>query len=382
MSASECNFADKASREWRSQRVKSDPKAAGGSLQQGEGSKKANQRCRSPLQSGAVERRKRSRTHTPSPCRARGPPQDAGLRALVKSGAAKEKVSGPAKTVFQKASGNKGRSVRFWRQREGSNPERLRWQAGQVLGLRPVLRAFLRRSCDYAGFMCLSLSGESCSYGLKLQAALEHARPEAAWGGSLKLPRFRGALEGWRRLARPQTMLMEIIKSTISGESLPPKQLLRSTFQRADRLGNTEAQGGGLRQEELEGCLLPALSAAGVFDEVLISNDARAPWMDSVMNRHVQERFKEMWNFNEKQYLQVWRDAVNVLGVGDLGDLAKSPCQNRHGGGKGDKPVTPDRPGRPAGREQVQQPLAGCWREDPQILESFTEVVPANCRPV
>ena len=263
-------------------------------------SKKANQRCRSPLQSGAVERRKRSRTHTQHsiPCRARGPPQDAGLRALVKSAAAKKKVSGPAKTVFQKASGEAFASGDS--QRDGSNPERLRWQAGQVLGLRPVLRAFLRRSCDYADFMCLSLSGESCSYGLKLQAALEHARPEAAWGGSVKLPRFRGALEGWRRLAPPQTMLlMEIIKSTISGESLPPKQLLCSTFQGADRLGNTD--------------------------------DARAPWMDSVMNRHVQERFKEMWNFNEKQYLQVWRDAVNVLGVGDLGDLSKSPYRGRKG---------------------------------------------------
>ena len=57
------------------------------------------------------------------------------------------------------------------------------------------------------------------------------------------------------------------------------------------------------------------------------------------MKRHVQERFREggheasMWDFSAKQYLQVWRDAVTVLGVEDL---AKSPYQNRHGGASRD----------------------------------------------
>ena len=80
-------------------------------------------------------------------------------------------------------------------------------------------------------------------------------------------------------------------------------------------------------------------SKTGVFDEVLILDDQRVPWMESVMKKHVQERFRDqgpeasMWSFNAKQYLQVWRDAVSVLGVGNL---AKSPYQNRHGGASRD----------------------------------------------
>ena len=53
----------------------------------------------------------------------------------------------------------------------------------------------------------------------KLQAALEYERPEAAREGKLRLPRFRRALKGWRKLAPAQSRLpmLEFLKSAISG---------------------------------------------------------------------------------------------------------------------------------------------------------------------
>ena len=59
--------------------------------------------------------------------------------------------------------------------------------------------------CEYADH--LFLSGETCSYRQKLQAALEYVRPETARDGSLRLPRFKRALKGWRKLSPAQVRL-------------------------------------------------------------------------------------------------------------------------------------------------------------------------------
>ena len=203
--------------------------------------------------------------------------------------------------------------------------------------------------CEYADQQFLN--GESCSAGQRLQAALEFVRPEAAREGQL-----RKALKGWRRMAPTQTRLPmpEFIKSAISGvflaQDLVEQAIFNetsfSTYGRPGELLKMKAEDFVERNQDFEYSVLVVApieraetSKAGIYDEVLILDDKRAPWLERVLRRHVTERKKrkgfdaDMWGFNAKQYLQAWRRAVDILGVEDV---AKSPYQNRHGGASRD----------------------------------------------
>ena len=79
-------------------------------------------------------------------------------------------------------------------------------------------------------------------------------------------------------------------------------------------------------------------SKTGIFDEVVILDDTRVPWMEQVLKTHVracvqqQGEDSDLWSFNARQFLLEWRKAVEVLQVG----CACSPYQNRHGGASRD----------------------------------------------
>ena len=93
------------------------------------------------------------------------------------------------------------------------NKEGLPSQGAGFHGVRQVLHVTDKKKgpeldaalCEYADH--LFLSGETCSYRQKLQAALEYVRPETARDGSLRLPRFKRALKGWRKLSPAQVRL-------------------------------------------------------------------------------------------------------------------------------------------------------------------------------
>ena len=80
-------------------------------------------------------------------------------------------------------------------------------------------------------------------------------------------------------------------------------------------------------------------SKVGIYDEVLILDDVRAPWLDRLLHQQSLSMMKSqgasasMWDFNAKQFLEVWRACVQCLGVEEL---AKSPYQNRHAGASRD----------------------------------------------
>ena len=79
----------------------------------------------------------------------------------------------------------------------------IREAAGKVASVRELLRA--RHVKSEVGLVTalsvyavrLYLSKEDCGRGAKLQASLDFTRPEVARQGSLRLPRFKGAMKGW-----------------------------------------------------------------------------------------------------------------------------------------------------------------------------------------
>ena len=208
--------------------------------------------------------------------------------------------------------------------------------------------------CDYADD--LFLSGENCSSGAKLQAALEHHRPEAAREGLLHLPRFKRALKGWRRLAPTQSRLpmIEFVKSAISAVMLVAgrrdmalfNELSFSTYARPGELLKLKAADYVEKNADFGHSVLvlapverEEATKAGIYDEILILDDERAPWLDQLIKKQASDQMRahgedaDMWAFKAADYLKVWRSAVEALAVGDI---AKSPYQNRHGGASRD----------------------------------------------
>eukprot|EP00439_Symbiodinium_sp_Y106_P085585 s532_g29.t1 len=217
--------------------------------------------------------------------------------------------------------------------------------------------------CDF-----LYLDGEDSNFGQKLQAALEYERPEAAREGKLRLPRFRRALKGWRKLAPAQSRLpiLEFLKSAISGlmihggfrEMALYNETSFSTYARPGEMLKMKAADFVPAKKTYHHAVLVVApfergegSKTGVYDEVLILDDSRVPWLTPALNMHVKGRLKQqedanMWSFTAATYLQVWRLCTEAL---DIQDLAVSPYQNRHGGASRDhllKLRIYDKPGR------------------------------------
>ena len=80
-------------------------------------------------------------------------------------------------------------------------------------------------------------------------------------------------------------------------------------------------------------------SKAGVFDETVVLDDVRAPWLGPLLVELGQQRMRQkeeekpLWRFSARQFLQKWRECVQIL---DIKDVAHSPYQNRHGGASRD----------------------------------------------
>lgn len=207
---------------------------------------------------------------------------------------------------------------------------------------------------DYADL--LYLNGEASDAGTKLKAALEYHRPEAARSGTLHLPRFKRSLKGWRKLAPNQTRLpmVEHVKSAISGVMLHQgwpemalfNELTFSTYARPGELMKARVCDvvGKLKKEDNDIIILAPFergeeSKTGIFDEVLILDDKRLSSLGPLTVGMAAKKEKkqgpqaDLWDFNAKKYLEVWRSCVAALGAEEL---AKSPYQNRHGGASRD----------------------------------------------
>ncbi|CAK9091403.1 Protease PrsW (Protease responsible for activating sigma-W) [Durusdinium trenchii] len=204
--------------------------------------------------------------------------------------------------------------------------------------------------CDYADE--LFLDGEGCHVGEKLKAALEYERPEGIRSGQLMLPRFKRAMKGWRKLAPQQTRLpmMEFLKSCISGLMMDMGEREMSLFNETSF--STYARPGELLRlrpvdvvprapgHNFDVLILNPIergetSKAGIFDETLILDDSRAPWLGELLNQLAARRSKEvgeggqLWPFTARKYLETWRQCVRAL---EVEDVAETPYQNRHGG--------------------------------------------------
>ncbi|CAK9105137.1 unnamed protein product [Durusdinium trenchii] len=210
--------------------------------------------------------------------------------------------------------------------------------------------------CDFADE--LFLNGEDSHAGEKLKAALEYARPEGIREGYLHLPRFKRAMKGWRKLAPNQTRLpmLEVLKSAISGIMIAMRQpqmvlfneVTYSTYGRPGEILRVQpwdivAKTSNFSRDVI---VLSPLergesSKAGIFDETLILDDSRAPapWLGELLKREPKQKIaaqlaeQPLWDFNAAQFLRVWRQCVDILGIPEI---AQSPYQNRHGGASRD----------------------------------------------
>lgn len=186
---------------------------------------------------------------------------------------------------------------------------------------------------DYADHMYLN--GESNDSGNRLKAALEYERPEAVRRGELRLPKFKKACKGWRKLAPSQTRLpmLEFIKSCISGLMIHQgwrsmalyNEATFSTYARPGEMMKVYAAHLVNKNELYQFSVLVLApfernegSKVGIYDEVLILDDVRAPWLDRLLHQQSLSMMKSqgasasMWDFNAKQFLKYGGPAFNA----------------------------------------------------------------------
>ena len=187
---------------------------------------KANKRCRSPPVQECLERMRPERSPSPSRGAASGNVASMDLRKLLKGQARKmERARKRQRKYGVRARGLLGE--RSLLEIHSVTEQTRKDYAAKVDGFMEFVRFYMvpikkdteldAALCDYAEH--LFLSGETCSFGQKLQAALEYVRPETARDGSLRLPRVKRALKGWRKLSPAQCRLpmLEFLKSALSG---------------------------------------------------------------------------------------------------------------------------------------------------------------------
>eukprot|EP00438_Fugacium_kawagutii_P031773 Skav205360 [mRNA] locus=scaffold1956:237000:237728:- [translate_table: standard] len=163
-------------------------------------------------------------------------------------------------------------------------------------------------------------------------------------------------MKGWRRLSPTQTRLPmpEFLKASISAvlihrgmkEEALFNEVSFSTYARPGELLRVQAMDVVSPNQDFEHAVIVLgpmergeTSKAGIYDEVLILDDVKAPWLPKLLQDLADLKMKQhgedamLWSFSAAQYLKRWRDAVNSLGIQEV---AISPYQNRHGGASRD----------------------------------------------
>lgn len=177
--------------------------------------------------------------------------------------------------------------------------------------------------CEFADH--LFLDGEGLSFGQKLQAAIEYERPEFAQEGRLALPRFKRAMKGWRRLNPQQTRLPmpEFLKSAISAvmvqkgwlEEALFNQTTFSTYARPGETLRIFAADIVEKNADFDHTVIVLgplergeSSKVGIYDETLVLDDSRAPWLGMLLVRLAKQKLQrhgeeaELWDFKADAY--------------------------------------------------------------------------------
>ena len=191
--------------------------------------------------------------------------------------------------------------------------------------------------------------------GQKLKAALEFVRPEAIRKSEIHLPGSNGVSKVAETSPHPNQTAYDRVREELYKCY---HALYSSTYdgfvQRADIF--TYARPGELtralaidvvkKNDQFSHDVIvlspferAEASKAGIFDEVLILDDTRMMCLGSIVVQEAAQRIRrggeeaKLWDFTPAQYLQTWRSCVEVL---EVGDVAVSPYQNRHGGASRD----------------------------------------------
>ncbi|CAK9080024.1 unnamed protein product [Durusdinium trenchii] len=160
--------------------------------------------------------------------------------------------------------------------------------------------------------------------------ALEFFRPEAARAGELRLPHFKKAMKGWRRLAPTQTRMpmVEFAKTCISGlmmsqgwhEMALYNEVTYSTYARPGEMLRVMAVDVAPKNSQFNHHVIVlspfergVSSKTGIFDEVLVMDDVRMPqlgdllveWARRRMNKEGEEA--KRWSFNLQPFGEMIR---------------------------------------------------------------------------
>ncbi|CAK9112246.1 unnamed protein product [Durusdinium trenchii] len=197
----------------------------------------------------------------------------------------------------------------------------------------------------------LLLDGEDVSFGQKLQAAVEFERPEFSRDGRLSLAGHeRVETFGSTADTTAHVGILEVshqrslLASWLQGEALYNEATF-STYARPGEMLRVYAEDvvAPNRDFNFPVIVLGPLergvaSKVGIYDEALILDDVRAPWLGKLLIEQSKQQVKALgedtplWNFKAADYLKKWKDAVEKLGSRDhLLKLRMIPAIQRRG---------------------------------------------------
>ena len=358
---SELNVADEGSRKWESKTFKRSREEKGGGVHQTGG--KEGQRENDHGEKREAFSRVQERSQSPHREGPQGLPASSALRKVLKAHTKRKQLSTQRlrknaqrmrasigeKSLLEAASIKVNQRLDYAKRLEKFYSFAIRFQL-PLTKIEQLDEAL----CEYADHEYLN--GEAAHCGEKLQAALEYERPEFSRAGALHLPRFRRCMKGWRKMAPTQTRLPmpEFMKSAISAvflhqdfkEEALYNEVTFSTYSRPGEMLKVHAMDVVPPNRDFGHCVIVLgpmergeSSKVGIYDEVLILDDVRCPWLPTLLHQHSQQQINQfgqeapLWNFSARQYLVKWRRAVELLG---FGEVATTPYQNRHGGASRD----------------------------------------------
>jgi hypothetical protein len=215
----------------------------------------------------------------------------------------------------------------------------------------------------------LFMEGELASEGEKLKAAMEAVYPDYARAGALGLPRFVRSLKGWRkrapgakRLPLPEECLDVVTETLLNKGKLGMFLWLHLTF--SCYLRPSEAHGlavgdviapfspGAIDCGHTSLIICPlersVSTKTNTFDEAVMLDDARAPWLGPALLRYKRYRSEALrarrltpaevaaeplWDFTPAQLLRAFQEAASQAG---LLWLCETLYVCRHGGASRD----------------------------------------------
>ena len=212
----------------------------------------------------------------------------------------------------------------------------------------------------YANYLAVDC-GEHSGEGLKLRAALSAFYPEFAKDGNRRTPRFGRAMRGWLKVAPAQRrrkvpeeaidcITGELIDSgALGAETALYLQTMLSSYARPGEASRLRIQdiippGSASRYHTITLCPfeMGTPSKTGAFDDSVVLDDVRAPWLGKALTAHSIKRRQHLrragvpvkcipehclWEQSHREHLEQFKRAVKNV---NLQEFLRQNFQQAH----------------------------------------------------